>query len=93
MTTALFIITMVAAVAFSVGTIVALSPRHRRERPSRQVPAGSGGEILARRLARGEIGWDEYAHRLHALGLTVPAPDTGMKTAAGGPRTGSAPGG
>jgi putative membrane protein len=54
---------------------------------------GSPGEILAKRLARGEIDTEEYVRRLEVLGLRSPPQDTelGSKRESGGIK--SAPGG
>jgi putative membrane protein len=58
-----------------LGAIVAVLRSFRRSESRPADPHHIAGEILARRLARGEIDSDEYLHRLEVLGLHRPIED------------------
>jgi uncharacterized membrane protein len=66
---------MVLFSGFVLWSVMALFYAFREPEPSQAEPPEGPGEILARRLARGEIQPEEYLHRLKVVGLRSPAQD------------------
>lgn len=73
---------------FLIAAIAAVVAPSETSEPGRRRANGSAGEILTRRLARGDITREEYLIRLELLGLESP-PDT-SHSGGGGHGAGSA---